>query len=520
MSASDTLELRQRTKSDTAQPRRVEDDSNQDELLLQDQIGYSPEANLLRNRSLYTLLFQSLAIAAVPYGEGSPLISAIYGGGQLSIFLGWIVVCLLYQCVAMSIAEMASRYPTSAGPSYWAHQLAQSNSNVASYATGWFWLVGCISGTLSVNFGFASLVSACITLYHPTFTATSWQLLMIFYTITMSTFVVCCFLNRFLPYVDTFCAGFTAVTIVVCLIALSVKADVGRHSAADALGAYTTTLSGYGGFTWFTGLLPVAYTFSAVGMITSMAEETKDANVKLPKAVSLAVPIAGIAGLFFILPICATLPPLQDIIDHNTGGQALPYIFSQVMGSPGGGVALTALVLIIACFNSISISVATSRTTWAFARAEAVPGSRFLATVHPSLGVPVYSLALLTLVQLLLGIINIGSSSAFTAFAAVGVVAHSLAYAIPITISMMNHRIEVDKAPWKLSPAVGWTVNVVALAWSIFQTVLFCMPTSLPVTAVSMNYASVVLVGFGSLSMGWYYVYAHAHYKGSPEALQ
>lgn len=52
-------------------------------------LGYKPELN--RNRSMLTLLFQSLAIAAIPYGEGGPLLSAIYGGGQLSIFLGWIV---------------------------------------------------------------------------------------------------------------------------------------------------------------------------------------------------------------------------------------------------------------------------------------------------------------------------------------------------------------------------------------------------------------------------------------------
>lgn len=51
-------------------------------------LGYTPE--LTRNRSMFTLLFQSLAIAAIPYGEGGPLISAIYGGGQLSIFVGWI----------------------------------------------------------------------------------------------------------------------------------------------------------------------------------------------------------------------------------------------------------------------------------------------------------------------------------------------------------------------------------------------------------------------------------------------
>lgn len=36
-------------------------------------LGYTPE--LRRNRSLFTLLFQSLAIAAIPFGEGSPLIS-------------------------------------------------------------------------------------------------------------------------------------------------------------------------------------------------------------------------------------------------------------------------------------------------------------------------------------------------------------------------------------------------------------------------------------------------------------
>jgi hypothetical protein len=46
-------------------------------------LGYTPE--LRRNRSLFTLLFQTLAIAAIPFGEGGPLISAIYGGGQLSI---------------------------------------------------------------------------------------------------------------------------------------------------------------------------------------------------------------------------------------------------------------------------------------------------------------------------------------------------------------------------------------------------------------------------------------------------
>jgi hypothetical protein len=88
-----------------------------DDVNVLDKLGYKPE--LTRNRSMFTLLFQSLAIAAIPYGEGGPLISAIYGGGQLSIFLGWIIVLILDECVAVSLAELASKYPTSAGPYYW-----------------------------------------------------------------------------------------------------------------------------------------------------------------------------------------------------------------------------------------------------------------------------------------------------------------------------------------------------------------------------------------------------------------
>ena len=74
-------------------------------------LGYTAE--LGRNRSLWTLLFQTLAIAAIPYGEGGPLMSAIIGGGQLSIFLGWIVILILDECVALSLAELASSFPTS-----------------------------------------------------------------------------------------------------------------------------------------------------------------------------------------------------------------------------------------------------------------------------------------------------------------------------------------------------------------------------------------------------------------------
>jgi len=92
-------------------------------------------------------------------------------------------------------------------------------------------------------------------------------------------------------------------------------------------------------------------------MICSMAEECSDADIRLPQALSLCVPVGGLIGLFFIIPICALLPPIGEIIE-NSGqfGQALPYIFTRIMGSPGGGLALSFLVLVITFVCSISIT--------------------------------------------------------------------------------------------------------------------------------------------------------------------
>ncbi|KAH0594783.1 hypothetical protein MHUMG1_07618 [Metarhizium humberi] len=479
-------------------------------------LGY--KAELQRNRSMFTLLFQSLAVAAIPYGFGSTLINAVYGGGQLAIFLTWIVVCLLDECIAISLAELAAKYPTSAGPYYWSFQIAGPRyRTLLSFITGWTWLIGNWTITLSVNFGFASLLAATVNIYHPDYVWQPWKLVMICYGLCLVTFVIVAFGNKFLPTVDTFCAAFTALTIIVACIWLSVRAKDGRHSVSYTLGHYDDTLSGWGGFSFFIGALPPSYTFSAIGMITSMAEECGDATIKLPRALALAVPVGCIAGLFFVIPICATLPDLQDILTAPLG-QAIPYIFLRVLGSEGGALALTALILVITVLCSISITVAASRCTWAFARDNAIPLAGVWSKVNDQHGTPIWALTLTTLVQMLLSLIYLGSSSAFNAFVSVGVVALAVSYGFPIALSMLSRRVGVNTAPWSFGGKFGWVINILALGWISFELVLFSMPPAIPVSPSTMNYAIVVFIGFMIISAVWYRIHARHVYKGPPSS--
>ncbi|KAJ5772854.1 hypothetical protein N7457_007750 [Penicillium paradoxum] len=409
--------------------------------------------------------------------------------------LGWILVCLLDQCVAFSLAELASRYPTSAGPYYWSFQISQGNKTTISFINAWIWLVDNWTITLSVNFGFASMLSATISLYHPTRSASSWQLLLTFYAVCLASLIVCIFANKYLPQ---------PITILGILLIVSIKPHTPRHSPSYTLSHYDKSFAGWGNFTFLIGLLPAAYTFSAIGMISSMAEECSNPAIKVPRTIALSVPVGGTAGLFFIIPLCATLPPLQDIISNVPDGQALPYILARIMGSPGGGLGLVSLVL---------PSRYSARSALLSPR-HAPHGPLPVTMPYHFRGFGRASIR----AGMLLGLINLGSSSAFTAFVSVGVITLAAAYAIPIFLSLWYGREEVGKAPWNCGRILGPVVNVIALPWISFELVLFSMPTVLPVTPVSMNYASVVFVGFMAISVVWFLVYARKSYKGPPES--
>jgi len=76
-------------------------------------LGYKPE--LLRNRSTLQVAFMSFVLASIPYGLATTLIFPLVGGGPVNIIWGWVAVSLITVCVAASLGEITSVYPTAGG---------------------------------------------------------------------------------------------------------------------------------------------------------------------------------------------------------------------------------------------------------------------------------------------------------------------------------------------------------------------------------------------------------------------
>ncbi|KAI0034837.1 amino acid/polyamine transporter I [Vararia minispora EC-137] len=483
-----------------------------------EKLGYKQE--LSRSRGLMHILFT--------YGLAAPIATSLIGGGPATMIWGLVLVSALTLTLALSLAEICSLYPTSAGAYYWTYKLASPRTRLLlSWINGWMTLVGVWTVALSVNFGTGQLIVAGAGIFHPEWVATAWQTYLIYLAVITFSSAVCLFFNKYLPLIDVVCAWWTGLGIIgkfflslfqvtctnaqpsVTLVALSAEAKAGRRSAGYALGHFDPSSSGWTpGWTFFIGLLPPAYTFSAIGMIASMAEEVHKPSEQLPHAIVLSVPVGAISGLIYLLPIVFTLPDTATLL-AVASGQPIGVMYTLIMGSNGGGFGMWFILFGVGIFCAVSISCAASRATWAFARDHAVPFSYTFARVavppRTSDPIPVNAFLLSTAVQVLLGLIYLGSSTAFNAFVGVAVICLGLSNVMPIFVSMLEGRRHVARAPYNLG-AWGMPLNAIACAWILFAIVLFCMPTVVPPTPQTMNYASVVFVGFGLLSAAWYLI--------------
>ncbi|KAI0040996.1 hypothetical protein FA95DRAFT_1576621 [Auriscalpium vulgare] len=189
-----------------------------------------------------------------------------------------------------------------------------------------------------------------------------------------------------------------------------------------------------------------------------MAEEVRNPAHELSRAMVYTVPIGMVMGLVFLLLIVFTLPDIGTLLSGNacgvvSSGQLIAVMFALIMGNNAGRFAL------------VSISMLHWFITLPYP-------SLFLRLSRPAGAdaIPLYAFLLSTTIQLLLGLLHLGSSAAFNGFVAVAVVCLGASNALPVAVSLARGR----------------------------------------------HYASVIFVGFALFSAVWYWIDGRHHYVGPP----
>jgi amino acid transporter len=179
--------------------------SNADRTL--EDMGYKPE--LSRNRSIWQVTFMCFILSSVPYGLSTTLYYPLAAGGPANVIWGWVIISFLILCVAISLAEITSVYPTAGGVYYQTFVLSPLwCRRVASWICGWSYVAGNITITLAVNFGTALLFVGCLNVFEKspgvgiTDDFQAYQTFLIFLAITLLTHSISAFGNKWLPWLE------------------------------------------------------------------------------------------------------------------------------------------------------------------------------------------------------------------------------------------------------------------------------------------------------------------------------
>lgn len=168
------------------------------------------------------------------------------------------------------------------------------------------------------------------------------------------------------------------------------------------------------------------------------------------------------------------------------------------------GLQLGGVIMAFFVFNAVMQT--SSRITWSLARDNAIFKSRILATIHPSLGIPVWSTVASWFTISLGGCVFLASStgtslryvcltlslrlSAFSALLASCVILQQLSFAIPCALVLYQRRSEVylpKNRSFRLPHWLGWFINGYVVVVTLVLTIFFVLPPYLPTTASNMS---------------------------------
>lgn len=217
-------------------------------------------------------------------------------------------------------------------------------------------------------------------------------------------------------------------------------------------------------------------------------------------------------GLCYLISMFYAINDLPSIMSGNSLAP-IGDIYLQATGSRAGAVGLLITTIMPILIATVGCLITTSRTLYALGRDDATPLARYIGAVSPRWYSPLWSTFTCGVFFTCVGAIYVGSLTAFHAFIGSFAVLTTVSYFLAIFPHLLSGRKTIRPGPFWMGN-LGFVVNAVACAYIVVTVVIFCFPYSVPTSAQSMNYTSVITCGLSLLVWIWWMWHGKGNYEG------
>lgn len=196
--------------------------------------------------------------------------------------------------VALSIAELASAIPSSAGVYHWASVTPGKRwGRFNGYLAGWWNYFAWVLGAASMCSILGNTIVQMYALNHPEFVAKAWHVFVVYIIITWLACFSVCFFNRAMPYLNNVGIFFILAGFIITIIVLAVMPGRGGrppHATSSFVFTEWSADIGYpNGFVFVAGMLNGAYSVGVPDVCSHLAEEIPDPSRNVPWAIFFQV---------------------------------------------------------------------------------------------------------------------------------------------------------------------------------------------------------------------------------------
>jgi choline transport protein len=278
-------------------------------------------------------------------------------------------------------------------------------------------------------------------------------------------------------------------------------------------------------------MLNGAYAVGTPDCVSHLAEEIPNPRKNIPLAIAAQMVIGFFTALFYMIAIFYSISDLDEVLLSPTFPLAI--IYRQATGTRGGTLGLLLVILFPILCTLIGAYITAGRVLWTLARDDATPFPKWLGKISDTHHNPFNATIFCGCLSTVLGAIYVGSATAFNAFVGAFVVLSTLSYLSAVLPFVLTGRFKAQThsstntdaavgngmrpGPYSMSPAVGYTVNIISCLYIVVFIVIYCFPYAIPFNAVTMNYASLITGGL-TIFIGLWWLVRGKRYVG-PQAL-
>jgi amino acid transporter len=476
-------------------------------------MGYAQE--LSRSMSKFSNFAISFSIICILSGGINSFAQAISSIGGAGAGFGWIFGCLISGMFALSMAQIASAFPTAGGLYHWASILG---NRFTGWLTAWLNLLGLITVLGAINIGtafffqgtFGGLIGMDVSAGH------------IVAFVALITIIQALFnhlgirVTTFLTDISGYIIFFTTAALVAACLYYAPALDFSRlwtftNYSGDAGGGVFPQSDNMGYLFLLCLLLPV-YTITGYDASAHTSEETMKAAHSVPEGIVSATMWSSLIGWVMI---CAIMLAIPDMAVGAKQGWTVFYETMNAILPPALKNIIYVGIFIAQLLCGLATVTSASRMLFAFSRDDGMPvGSKALASVSPKYRTPVnaiWTAAILEIIYVFAAqFVSVGGTNLYTIVVNSTLVFLFLSFTIPLVLGLLTYGTAKwpNPGPWAMSAGLYKLVTVLSV---VGMAVIFYIAIQPPNDKVLW-----IVLGFLALAAILWFAVENGRFQGPP----